>query len=59
MLESTRRGLARGYLANPDLSLAEVAYLLGYAEQASFFRAFKRWHGTTPAAFRREQLDTP
>lgn len=53
VLESTRRALADGYLADPTLSLAEIAYLLGYREQASFFRAFRKWHGQTPAAFRR------
>lgn len=56
VLDSTRRTLAEGYLADPTLSLSEVAYLLGYAEQASFFRAFRRWHGQTPAAFRRAHL---
>ena len=53
VLESTRRTLAEGYLADPSLSLAEIAYLLGYREQASFFRAFRKWHDQTPAAFRR------
>ena len=53
VLESTRRTLAEGYLADPTLSLAEIAYLLGYREQASFFRAFRKWHGQTPATFRR------
>ncbi len=52
MLESTRRALAEGYLADDELSLAEIAYLLGYREQTSFFRAFRRWHDTTPAAYR-------
>lgn len=52
-LESTRRSLAAGYLRDASLSLAEVAYLLGYDEQPSFFRAFRRWYGTTPGAWRR------
>lgn len=52
LLESTRRELAAGYLRDPSLSLAEIAYLLGYAEQASFFRAFNGWYGQTPSAFR-------
>jgi AraC-like DNA-binding protein len=52
LLDETRRTLADGYLANHDLSLSEIAYLLGYGEQSSFFRAFRRWHGTTPAAYR-------
>ncbi len=53
VLESTRQTLAEGYLEDPTLSLAEIAYLLGYREQASFFRVFRKWHGQTPASFRR------
>ncbi len=53
LLESTRKSLAEGYLRDPSLSLTEIAYLLGYREQTSFFRAFRRWHDETPAAFRR------
>ena len=54
LLEATRRRLAERYLADPKLSLSEVAYLLGYSEQASFYRSFRRWHGTTPAEYRRD-----
>ncbi|MFK7988396.1 MAG: helix-turn-helix domain-containing protein [Sandaracinaceae bacterium] len=53
-LDSTRQGLAARYLAGPELSVSEIAYLLGYNERASFYRAFRRWHDTTPAAYRRE-----
>lgn len=52
LLEQTRRGLAEDYLADPALTLAEVAYLCGYTEQTSFFRAFRQWTGETPSAFR-------
>lgn len=52
VLESTRRTLAEGYLRDATLGLAEIAYLLGYEEQTSFFRAFRRWHGQTPGDFR-------
>ncbi len=53
VLDATRRDLAESYLARPELSLAEIAYLLGYSEQASFHRAFRQWHDVTPAAYRR------
>jgi len=29
-----------------------VSFLLGYAEPATFFRAFKRWTGKTPLEYR-------
>ena len=41
------------HLADASLSLAEVAFLLGFSEQSAFTRAFKRWTGTTPASVRR------
>lgn len=52
----TQRMLAEGYLAEPDLGLAEVAWLLGYRNDTSFHRAFRRWTGTTPTAWRRARL---
>lgn len=53
LLDSTRTRLAKGYLADASLSLAEIAYLLGFREQTSFFRAFRRWTGETPAVYRK------
>jgi AraC-like DNA-binding protein len=37
------------------VSIAEVSWLLGFAEQSAFTRAFRRWTGTTPNAWRRAQ----
>ncbi len=53
LVETARRDLAEELLARTEYSLAEVAFLTGYAEQSTFARAFKRWHGDTPASFRR------
>lgn len=51
-LDVCRRTLAAEYLQRA-LSISEISFLLGYSEPAAFFRAFRRWHGTTPEAFRR------
>ena len=52
LCDDARRQAASTYLADTTLSIAEVAYLLGYSEPTAFHRAFKRWHGATPHAFR-------
>lgn len=53
LLDRTRAELARGYLLEGNLTLAEIALLLGYSEQSAFNRAFKRWTGQTPRSLRR------
>ncbi len=52
VLSQERLKLAKNYLGRLDLSLDEVAYQLGYSEQSSFGRAFRRWTGTTPQGYR-------
>lgn len=51
ILERTREQLARDYLASGQHPIAEIAYLLGYADQSTFTRAFKRWTGVSPGAY--------
>lgn len=51
ILERQRLVTARAHLGQPEFSLDEVADLLGYAEQSSFGRAFKRWTGQTPRQY--------
>jgi AraC-like DNA-binding protein len=53
ILEKQRIELAKVYLEQGDSSLDEVAAMLGYSEQSSFGRAFKRWTGSTPKSYRR------
>jgi AraC-like DNA-binding protein len=53
LLETTRRDLALYYLRQGHLSLTEIGSLLGYAELSTFSRAFRRWSGCSPQAFRR------
>jgi AraC-like DNA-binding protein len=53
LLDDLRRGLAQQYVVSRDLSLSEVAFLLGFSHSAAFHRAFKRWTGQTPLVYRR------
>jgi AraC-like DNA-binding protein len=52
LLDDTRRELAAQHLCELRLSLAEAAYLLGFADQSSFFRACRRWFGVPPGQYR-------
>ena len=56
LLEEIRKQLAEQYLANSQMSLNEITYLLGFANQANFTRAFKRWYGIPPSSYRQQQL---
>ena len=54
LLDQMRRDLAMRYLAEPEMAICEVAYLLGFSESSALHRAFKRWTGQTPKEFRRQ-----
>jgi len=56
LVDAARRELAEKLLRQTEFSLAEIAFLTGYAEQSTFSRAFKRWYGHTPASYRRAML---
>lgn len=56
LLDDTRRELARQYLGDEHRSLAEVADLLGFADQSNLFRASKRWFGMPPGQYRTQAL---
>ena len=51
-LDSLREQLARHYLSNSEYSSGQIAFLLGYEEPNSFFRAFRNWTGQTPEVVR-------
>jgi AraC-like DNA-binding protein len=50
--DTSRHGLAQAYLSDPNVSLSEVAFLLGFSDQTSFARAFRRWTGVPPGVWR-------
>jgi AraC-like DNA-binding protein len=52
VLAEARRELAHQYLVDGQLDMGDVAYLLGFDDQNSFFRAFRQWEGETPARWR-------
>lgn len=55
ILETLRRQYAERLLQDARLKVADVADILGYREAANFTRAFKRWYGSSPAAWRRSR----
>lgn len=59
LVDEVRKQLALAYLDNPVHSVIDVAFLLGFAEQSSFSRAFKRWTGETPLDYRKSRQATP
>ncbi|MNI22116.1 HTH-type transcriptional regulator VirS [compost metagenome] len=58
LLAQTRHEQAREYLADPSLEIKEVAFMIGFEDQNSFYRAFRLWEGDTPSNWRSEHLHT-
>jgi AraC-like DNA-binding protein/transcriptional regulator with XRE-family HTH domain len=54
VLDQTRYALASDYLRQPGLSLADIAFLLGYQEQSAFNHAFRDWAGMNPSTWREQ-----
>lgn len=52
LLLEARQELAHEYLNRPEMAVSEVAFLLGYEDSNSFYRAFRTWEGTTPSQLR-------
>jgi AraC-like DNA-binding protein len=55
LLDETRYQIACQMLGESDLAIIEIASVLDYADAAAFTRAFRRWSGTTPNAWRVER----
>jgi AraC-like DNA-binding protein len=56
LLDDARRELALAELRAQHRSIAEIATLLGFSRIPSFYRAFRRWTGTTPAGYRAQDV---
>jgi AraC-like DNA-binding protein len=59
LLDQVRLDIAARHLRDDRLSVAEVAFLVGFSEISAFHRAFKRWTGRTPVSFRVEARTRP
>lgn len=57
--DSIRQDAACYYLGKEELSIDEIALMMGFSEASSFHRAFKKWTGQTPAGWRRDFLGLP
>ena len=55
LLEGTRRDMAVRLLKNEGRSIGQTAFMLGYSDQSTFTRAFRRWHGMSPGQFVRDE----
>lgn len=56
LLESALFDAAKHLLESSSLPMVEISGRMGYADSASFSRAFKRWSGVTPREWRQRQL---
>jgi|GEM_PF-2658227 len=54
LVEEERRRLALEMISKPSLQLREIADHLGFSDSAAFSRAFRKWFGTSPSAFRKQ-----
>jgi len=52
VVDGVRMDLTSRYLGQTEMGIGEVAFALGFADASSFNRAFRRWTGTTPGAYR-------
>ena len=55
IVKSIQKIMAFNYLESKELSIEEIAYLVGYTETSSFYRAFKGWIGKTVLQYRKEK----
>jgi AraC-like DNA-binding protein len=56
LIDETRYDIARQLLRDTRLPIREIAAALDYADASAFHRAFHRWSGTSPAAWRSPRI---
>jgi AraC-like DNA-binding protein len=54
--DQLRRDMAIYHLSRAELSLQQIAEQLGFSEPSAFHRAFKKWTGLTPGAYRAQEV---
>jgi len=59
LLDEVRREAALAHMDHRDVSVTEVAFLLGFSDLSSFSRAFRRWTGRSPSAHRQALASRP
>lgn len=57
LLESARKSIAREKLLYSDISASSLSEALGYSNQTAFGRAFERWYGMRPSAWRKKSRE--
>ena len=57
-LDAVRRALSEQLLIHTSVPISDIATILGYADASGFIRAFERWSGTSPNAWRKKKIRT-
>jgi AraC-like DNA-binding protein len=52
LVDDVRQHLASTYIHEPNRSVIEIAFLLGFSDPSNFARAFRRWNGQSPSDYR-------
>ena len=55
VVKNVQKIMTLNYLESKELSIDEIAYLVGYTELSSFYRAFKKWTGKTVSQYQKEK----
>ena len=55
LVKDIQKIMTFNYLEAKELSIDEIAYLVGYTEPSSFYRAFKKWTGKTISQYQKEK----